>query len=102
MFYKTCLMLTLAIVTLSLIGAMANASSLTVRQQNFVDARAQSRMRSVYVMPNPFYTRGIYTGGNGGSDGSSSSNSGNSSSGGSGSSRSNYDGYRGGGPGSGK
>lgn len=86
MFYKTCLALAIAIFTLSLVGALANASSLSVRQQNYVDSRAQSRVRSVYVVPNPYYTRGVYTG----------------SSGGSGSSRSSYDGYRGGGPGSGK
>lgn len=89
MFYKTCLALAIAIFTLSLVGAMANASSLTVRQQNYVDNRAQGRVSSVYIVPNPFYTRGVYTGG-GGSGGSS------------GSGRSSYDGYRGGGPGSGK
>ena len=91
MFYKTCFALALGIVALSLIGSLANASSLTLRQQNYVDSTAQSRVRSVYILPNPYYTRGVYTGGSG-SSGSS----------GSGSSRSSYDGYRGGGPGSGK
>ena len=95
MFYKTCLALAIAIVTLSLIGAFASASSLTLRQQNYVDNNAQSRVRSVYIVPNPFYTRGVYTGG-GGDRGTSSG----TSSGGGG--RSSYDGYRGGGPGSGK
>lgn len=95
MFYKTCLTLAVAIVILSLIGSFANASSLTLRQQNYVDSRAQNRVRSsVYILPNPFYSRGVYTGGSG-----SSRNTGSS---GSGSSRSSYDGYRGGGPGSGK
>lgn len=93
MFYKTCLALAIGIVALSLIGSLANASSLTLRQQNYVDSTAQSRVRSVYILPNPYYSRGVYTGGSG------SRNSGSS---GSGSSRSSYDGYRGGGPGSGK
>ncbi|MEL6553290.1 MAG: hypothetical protein AAFQ63_07505 [Cyanobacteria bacterium J06621_11] len=91
MFYKTCLALAIGIVALSLIGSLANASSLTLRQQNYVDSRAQTRVRNVYILPNPYYSRGVYTGG-----GSSSGSSG------SGSSRSSYDGYRGGGPGSGK
>lgn len=94
MFYKTCLALAIGILTLSLIGSLANASSLTLRQQNYVDSRAQTRVRNVYILPNPYYSRGVYTGGGG------SRNSG--SSGSSGSSRSSYDGYRGGGPGSGK
>ena len=89
MFYKTCLALSIGILTLSLLGSFANASSLTLRQQNYVDTRAQSRVRSsVYILPNPYYSRGVYTGGGGSSSG--------------GSSRSSYDGYRGGGPGSGK
>ena len=84
MFYKVCLGLAIGILTLSLIGSFANASSLTLRQQNFVDSRAQGRIRSTYIVPVP-YGR-TYSGGGGSS----------------GSSRSSYAGYRGGGPGSGK
>ncbi|MEL6814783.1 MAG: hypothetical protein AAFP03_08210 [Cyanobacteria bacterium J06598_3] len=84
MFYKVCLGLAIGILTLSLVGSFANASSLTLRQQNFVDNRARSRVRTTYIVPVP-YGR-TYSGGSGGS----------------GSSRSSYDGYRGGGPGSGK
>ena len=82
MFYKVCFALAIGIVTLSLIGSFSSASSLTVRQQNFVDATAQRRVRTTYIVPVPR----TYSGGSGGS----------------GSSRSSYDGYRGGGPGSGK
>ncbi|MGB5915898.1 MAG: hypothetical protein WBG63_13605, partial [Phormidesmis sp.] len=81
MFYKVCLGLAIGVLTLSLIGSFANASSLTIRQQNFVDSTAQSRVRTPYIVPVPY---GYRTGG------------------GSGSSRSSYDGYRGGGPGTGK
>lgn len=83
MFYKICIGLAIGIFTLSLIGASGSASSLTLRQQNFVDDRARSRMRTTYIVPIP-YNRGYSSGGSGGS------------------SRSSYDGYRGGGPGSGK
>ena len=90
MFYKICLALALGIVGISLLGAMGNASTLSVRQQNFVDERAQRRSRATYIVPVPYGGYGrTYSGGSGGS-----------SSGGS--SRSSYDGYRGGGPGAGK
>lgn len=94
MFYKVCLGLTLGLVTLSLIGSFASASSVTLRQQNFVDNRARRYSRTTYIVPGSTYGTPYYGGG-----GSSSRNSGSS---GSGSSRSSYDGYRGGGPGSGK
>ncbi len=80
MFYKVCLAIAIGIFTLSLIGSFTPASSLTVRQQNFVDSTAQSRIRTPYIVPIPY---GYSTGGGG-------------------SSRSSYDGYRGGGPGTGK
>ncbi len=83
MFYKVCLGLAIGILTLSLIGSLANASSLTIRQQNYVGSTAQSRIRTPYIVPVPY---GYRTGGGGGG----------------GSSRSSYDGYRGGGPGTGK
>lgn len=95
MFYKICLALTLGIVTLCLLGSMSNASSVTLRQQNFVDNRARRYSRTTYIVPVPYGSS--YGGGSYNSGGSR--NSGNS---GSGSSRSSYDGYRGGGPGSGK
>ena len=86
MFYRICLALALGIVAVSLIGSMSNASTLSVRQQNFVDDRARRSSRATYIVPVP-YGRSYGSGGSGGSGGSS---------------RSNYDGYRGGGPGSGK
>lgn len=98
MFYKTCLAIALGIVTLGLIGAFNSASSVTLRQQNFVDARAQRYSRTPYIVPIP-YNRGYSSGGsriNSGGSGNSGS------SGSSGSSRSDYGGYRGGGPGTGK
>ena len=88
MFYNVCFKIAIAIFVLSLIGSFASASTLTVRQQNYVDNRARGRVGGVYILPNPYPSRSTYTG--------------NSGSSGSGSSRSSYDGYRGGGPGSGK
>ena len=82
MFYKICVGLAVGIFVLSLIGASSNASSLTLRQQNYVDNAARTRVRTTHIVPVP-RTAGY-------------------SSGGGGSSRSSYDGYRGGGPGSGK
>lgn len=87
MFYKVCLGLAVGIVTLSLIGSFSSASSLTLRQQNYVSPVAQSRLRNVYIVPTP-YGRGYSAGTTGTTN--------------SGSSRSSYDGYRGGGPGAGK
>ncbi|MEL6471754.1 MAG: hypothetical protein AAFQ74_18670 [Cyanobacteria bacterium J06623_4] len=81
MFYRICLALALGIVALSLIGSLADANSVTLRQQNFVDNNARRYSRTTYFVPVP---------------------SGYSSSGSGGSSRSSYDGVRGGGPGTGK
>lgn len=86
MFYKICLALALGIVAVSLIDSMSSASTLSVRQQNFVDERAQRSSRATYIVPVPYGVGRTY--GGGGSSG--------------GSSRSSYDGYRGGGPGAGK
>ncbi|MGC1306501.1 MAG: hypothetical protein WA885_04670 [Phormidesmis sp.] len=80
MFYRTCLALAIGIVIISLIGSFNNASSMSIRQQNSVDPRAQRYSRATYIVPVPY----------------------GSSYGGGGSSRSSYDGYRGGGPGTGK
>lgn len=87
MFYRTCLALAIGIVVVSLIASMSsNASTLSVRQQNFVDDRARRSSRATYIVPVPYGVGRTYGG---------SSSSG-------GSSRSSYDGYRGGGPGAGK
>lgn len=85
MFYKFCLGLALGIVTLSLIGSFANANSVALSKQDFIDNNARRRSRTTYFVPVPNNT--TYSSGG-------SSNSG--------SSRSSYDNVRGGGPGSGK
>ena len=84
MFYKLCLGLAIGIVTLSLIGSFANANSVVLGKQDFIDNNARRRSRTTYFVPVPNIR--TYSSG--------SSNSG--------SSRSSYDGVRGGGPGSGK
>ncbi|MEO0807948.1 MAG: hypothetical protein AAFY33_16740 [Cyanobacteria bacterium J06643_4] len=84
MFYKLCLGLALGIVTLSLIGSFANANSVALSKQDFIDSNARRRSRTTHFVPVP-------------NNRTYSSGSGNS-----GSSRSSYDNVRGGGPGSGK
>lgn len=81
MFYKVCLALALGIVTLSIVGSLASANSVTVSKQDYVDNTARQRIGRTYFVPGGSVYR---TGGGGGS------------------SRSSYDGVRGGGPGSGK
>lgn len=83
MFYKTCLGITIALITFSLIASYSSANAVIVRQQNFVDNRARQYSRTTYFVPVPYG----YSSTGGGSGGSS---------------RSSYGGFNGGGPGTGK